>query len=410
MCLCDKLFCLHDGRVWNASPARYQGMTEAAAQRGDFIVEGHRLSFATTGPRALDRLCGLIDGARSELLLLYYIFAADAVGHRVRDAIGNARQRGVDVSLIIDDFGSEDTPESFFAPLAESGVQVCRFHPRLGRRYLLRNHQKVAIADASRAIIGGFNVEDEYFMPDHPESWHDYGVEVEGPSIAHLADYYRALFRWSGDPRGSMRTIRKLVQSSSQTRGAVRWLIGGPTLRPSGLVRTLKSDFQGARDLMMSMAYFAPNPGFLRRLGRIGERGAATVVTAARSDNNVTIDAARHCYRRLLRRGVKIYEYGRQRLHAKLIVADDITYIGSANFDVRSLYLNMELMLRVDDPAFAGEIRSRIAEDIAVSERIDRARYRQMSNWWRKLKWTIAYFIVAILDFNVARRLNLGND
>src|SRR3546814_7208997 len=113
MCLCDKLFCLHDGRVWNASPARYQGMTEAAAQRGDFIVEGHRLSFATTGPRALDRLCGLIDGARSELLLFYYIFAADAVGHRVRDAIGNARQRGVDVSLIIDDLGSEDTPESF---------------------------------------------------------------------------------------------------------------------------------------------------------------------------------------------------------------------------------------------------------------------------------------------------------
>src|SRR3546814_3596319 len=104
--------------------------------------------------------------------------------------------------------------------------------------------QKVAIADASRAIIGGFNVEDEYFMPDHPESWHDYGVEVEGPSIAHLADYYRALFRWSGDPRGSMRTILKLVQSSSQTRGAVRWLIGGPTLRPSGLVRTLKSDFR----------------------------------------------------------------------------------------------------------------------------------------------------------------------
>src|SRR3546814_11751971 len=98
------------------------------------------------------------------------------------------------------------------------------------------------------------------------------------------------------------------------------------------------------------------------------------------------------------------------RSHAKLIVADDITYIGSSNFDVRSLYLNMELMLRVDDPAFAGEIRSRIAEDIAVSERIDRARYRQLSNWWRKLKWTIAYLLVAILDFNVARRLNLGQD
>src|SRR3546814_21086684 len=94
-----------------------------------------------------------------------------------------------------------------------------------------------------------------------------------------------------------MRTIRKLVQSSSQSRGAGRWLIGGPTLRPSGLVRTLKSDFQGARDLMMSMAYFAPNPGFLRRLGRFGDRGAATVVTDARSDNNGTIDAAGPGYR-----------------------------------------------------------------------------------------------------------------
>src|SRR3546814_951673 len=112
-----------------------------------------------------------MDGAKREVLLLYYIFAADAVGHRVRDAIGNARQRGVDVSLIIDDFGSEDTPESFFAPLAESAVQLSRFHPGLGRRNRLRNHQKVAIAEASREIIAGFNVEDEYFMPDNPNNW-----------------------------------------------------------------------------------------------------------------------------------------------------------------------------------------------------------------------------------------------
>src|SRR3546814_5811354 len=103
-------------------------------------------------------------------------------------------QRGVDVSLIIDDFGSEDTPESFFAPLAESGVQVCRFHPRLGRRYLLRNHQKVAIADASRAIIGGFNVEDEYFMPDHPESWHDYRSEEHTSELQSLMRISYAVF------------------------------------------------------------------------------------------------------------------------------------------------------------------------------------------------------------------------
>ncbi len=377
---------------------------------GDHVVEGHRLSFVTTGPEALDRLCALIDGAQRELQLLYYIFAGDLVGRRVRDALQRARRRGVETWLIIDDFGSEATPRSFFAPLEAAGVRLCRFHPRLGRRYLLRNHQKMAIADAEKAIIGGFNLEDKYFTPDNPESWHDYGVEVEGPSIAHLSSYFDKLYQWSAARKSTLHGIRRLIQQSSQSHGAVRWLIGGPTLRPNGLVRALKADLQSARDLLMSMAYFAPNPGFLRRLGGVADRGKAVILTAAKSDNTLTIDAARHCYRRLLRRGVIIYEYSRQRLHAKLIVMDDVIYIGSANFDVRSLYLNMEVMLRVRDAALAAEIRRRIGEDVASSEKIDRARYRRMSNWWRKLKWTFAYFIVAVLDFNVARRLNLGDD
>ena len=384
-------------------------MTAKQTPSRDFTVEGHRLSFVSTGPDALDRLCGLIDGARDELHLLYYIFAGDAVGRRVRDAVERALKRGVKAWLIVDDFGSEGTPASFFAPLEEAGIQLCRFHPRYGRRYLLRNHQKLAIADRRRAIVGGFNLEDKYFEPENPESWHDYGVEVEGPSVTRLVRYYLALHHWTRDKSSTLKQIRRLIQRSSQARGAVRWLIGGPTLRPSGLVRALKGDMQRGRDLTMSMAYFAPNPGFLRRLGRLAERGSATLVTAAKSDNHTTIDAARHCYARLLRRGVAIYEYSRQRLHAKLIVIDDVVYIGSANFDVRSLYLNMEVMIRIEHAPFADEIRRRIGEDITQSELIDRDAYRRMSSWWRKLKWTLAYFIVAVLDFNVARRLNLGD-
>lgn len=385
-------------------------MTAEHRPSRDFTVDGHRLSFVSTGPDALDRLIALIDSAARELQLLYYILADDAVGRRVRDAVQRAQERGVKTWLIVDDFGSEDTPKAFFAPLEQAGVELCRFHPRYGRRYLLRNHQKMAIADRGRAIVGGFNLEDKYFVPAHPDSWHDYGVEVEGPSIRRLSRYYMALYRWTRSKSSTLRGIRLLIRRSSQGRGAVRWLIGGPTLRPSGLVRALKSDLEAGRDLVMSMAYFAPNPGFLKRLGRVAGRGKATVVTAAKSDNQTTIDAARHCYARLLRNGVKIYEYSRQRLHAKLIVVDDIVYIGSANFDVRSLYLNMEVMMRVQDAAFAEEIRRRIGEDIAQSAEIDRASYKRMASWWRRLKWTLAYFIVAVLDFNVARRLNLGDD
>src|SRR3546814_4741521 len=85
-------------------------MIETAVESEIYSVDGHQLSFATTGPEALDRLCALIDGARSELQLLYYIFANDRAGRRVRDAVERARQRGVTTWLIIDGFGSEATP------------------------------------------------------------------------------------------------------------------------------------------------------------------------------------------------------------------------------------------------------------------------------------------------------------
>src|SRR4029450_12105841 len=107
-------------------------------------------------------------------------------------------------------------------------------------------------------------------------------------------------------------------------------------------------------------------PGMLQRIARVarGPRGArgregrqARLITASKSDNNATIDAARNTYWGVLKRGVRIYEYRPTKLHTKLFVVDDVVHIGSANFDMRSLFLNLEMMLRVDDKAFAAAMR-----------------------------------------------------
>ena len=108
-----------------------------------------------------------------------------------------------------------------------------------------------------------------------------------------------------------------------------------------------------ASDVEMIAAYFAPTWAMLRRIARAAEHGRARIITAAKSDNATTIAAARHTYKRLLRRGVEIFEYQPTKLHSKLVVLDDIVHIGSSNFDIRSLYLNLEMMLRVDDAGFA---------------------------------------------------------
>lgn len=369
-------------------------------------VAGHRFHFAGDGPQALAQLLALIASATRELRLLYYIFDRDRSGHLVRDALIEATRRGVKVWLIIDGFGSRTEGDGFFEVLRDAGVRLCIFQPRFGRRYLLRNHQKMAISDDHRVAIGGYNISDEYFDRHHAEGWRDFGLEVIGPSVSHLVGYYDALFAWSNDRRATLRGIRGLIHGASQKEGPVRWLIGGPTLRPSEMVRSLHADLRHANSVAMSMAYFAPNPTMLRHLSEAARRGSARVVTASKSDNITTIGAARHCYRRLLRNGVEIFEFLPKKLHEKLIVIDNIGYVGSANFDMRSLYLNLEVMVRVEDASFATAIRARIDENAACSERIDQQRYDRLASFWRRLKWTFDYFLVAIVDFSIARGLN----
>ena len=127
----------------------------------------------------------------------------------------------------------------------------------------------------------------------------------------------------------------------------------------------------------MIFAYFAPPGAMLRRIGRLGRRGQARIITAAKSDNNATIAAARHSYSRLLRRHVEMYEYQPAKLHTKLAIVDDIVHIGSSNFDYRSLYINMEIMLRIKDAAFADAMRGYVEREIGDSNWITPELHKQ---------------------------------
>jgi len=385
-----------------------EGAGRARAADEAHVIQGNRLLLLTDGPARLDALLALIGSARRSLRLLYYIYSGDAAGLQIRDALIGALGRGVSVAMIIDGFGS-DASDAFLAPLVAAGANLCRFIPGLGRRYLLRNHQKLALADERHAIIGGFNVSGEYFGMGADHVWRDLGLSIEGPAAARLAGYFDALSQWTRRPRAPIRALRRALYRWSGPAGPVRWLLGGPARRLSPWVRTVKRDMQRARRLDMIAAYFAPNPAMLRRLERIAERGGEVrVLTAAKSDNGATVAAARHCYRRLLKAGVRIFEYQPTRLHTKLFVIDDATDIGSANFDMRSLYLNLELMLRIHDPAFAAHMRSYFEGELERSQEISRAAHRAHSTWLNRLRWGLAYFVVAVLDYNVSRRLNFG--
>ena len=147
-----------------------KGTAKTSPQQRPLKVDGNSLTLLTEGPDRLDGLIALIDGAQHSLRLLYYMFHPDASGQRVKDALHRAMERGVEVALLIDGFGSSATPADYFTDLSDAGAKFCRFNPTYGRRYLLRNHQKLALAMAKRgscAIVGGVNVADDYFSVDH---------------------------------------------------------------------------------------------------------------------------------------------------------------------------------------------------------------------------------------------------
>ena len=371
-------------------------------------VDGNRLTFFPDGPDRLEALVALIDGAKNSLRLLYYIFAADASGDRVRDALVAATERGVAVSLLIDGFGSSKTPEPYFKELHERGAKFCRFLPSYGRRYLIRNHQKLALADNERVLIGGFNVENDYFTPADQGGWRDIGLLVEGPAAARLVPYFDALIGWALKKGSRIRILRKITRTYSETSGALQWQFGGPMQRLSPWINSTCRDLARGSDVEMIAAYFAPPGEMLRRIARIGKNGKARIVTAATSDNNTTIAAARFTYGRLLKRGVQVFEYQRSKLHSKLLLLDDVAHVGSSNFDYRSIYLNLEMMLRVEDPDFASLMRVYFEGEIDDCLEITRALHKERSTLINRIKWALSFFVVSITDYTVTRRLNFG--
>lgn len=379
-----------------------------------FTVDGNALTLLDTGPRRLDALLALIAGAQTDLRILYYIYANDDTGRRVNRALIAAAERGVQTTLIVDGFGSE-ADEGFYDPLRAAGVSVCRFLPRLGRRYLLRNHQKLALADARsdtpRIIVGGFNVEDDYFGTPTEACWRDLGLLVEGPAAGRLAGYFDALHDWVRDPKGRLRQLNRALSQWSESKGATRWLIGGPTRRLSPWARAVRDDLRRGKRIDIIAAYFTPSPTILRRLDKAGRRRARVrVVTASKSDNAATIAAARFTYAGLLRKGVQIFEYLPTKLHTKVYVIDNAVHVGSANFDMRSLFINMELMFRVEDRAFADHLRHYVEGEIARSQAITKSWYKAHTGVVQRIRQFFAYVMIAVVDPRVSRGLNFGID
>jgi cardiolipin synthase len=227
--------------------------------------------------------------------------------------------------------------------------------------------------------------------------------------VPRLARYFDEMAGASAGGKVRYRKIRSIIQQWRPGIGEIQWLLGGPTNRISPWALTFKRSLEVGKRFDIASAYFSPSQTILRRLAKVSKHNKGSrLVMAGKTDNGATIAAARLLYRYLLRRRTKIYEFQPRRLHMKLMVIDDAVYIGSANLDVRSMFINLEIMVRIKDDALALYMRTLIDGLVAQSEEQTPVLLKARDNIWSRFKAAIAYFLVNSVDYSIGRRIKFS--
>lgn len=371
----------------------------------EHTASGHRACWLADGDAGFAAMVAAIDTARTSVRLESYIIRAAGPALQVRAALMAACARGVAVSVLYDAFGCEDLPADFFAALATAGARVAAFSPARSLRLAFRNHRKLLVCDERVAIIGGLNLAPEYAGDGVTRGWCDLALQIEGPVAAQLAASFDAMLLLAPATPRALRNFRRRVRRWPAPQGAVSLLLGGPGWPAGQLQQTLLRDLAGTGQLCAMVAYFLPSGRLRRALRRCHERGGGVrLLLAGPTDVPVARYAGEHFYARLMRGGARLFEYRPQVLHAKLVIADDVVYAGSANLDRRSLTINYELLLRLDWPELAAAGRALFDAALVHAEALRPGEWLAARGLWARLRSTLSYWLLARVDPFVARR------
>lgn len=332
---------------------------------------GNRLTLLESGREYFPALLAEIATARQEIFLESYIFAADPAGEAIAAALIDAAARGVRVQVLVDGFGGRNFPQDFLPRFASAGVYALLYRPELARfnfrRHRLRRlHRKLAVIDARVAFVGGINVVDDDNAPPAMRPRYDYAVRLEGPVVAQVHAAVARMWEivvWASFKRRYR--IRSLTPPECpETEGQIAAFLRRDSFRHrNDILNAYLAAIASARtEVLIANAYFLPGFRFRHALRAAARRGVAvTILLQGVSDHPLLQYASRTLYASLLADGIRIFEYRRSFLHAKVAVVDGRwATVGSSNIDPFSLFLAKEGNLAVRDRDFALELRGRL--------------------------------------------------
>jgi cardiolipin synthase A/B len=364
------------------SPGTAEFSRLVSAMTGAALRPGNRVKITRNGV-TLDRMVEAIASAKTAIDCSSYIYWPGEAADRFTDAFIERARAGVDVNLVLDGYGSAKLDEAHLDRLRQGEVNVSIFRPP--RSYTLkklnnRMHRRILIVDGALAFAGGVGIADVWTGDaQDPEHWRKTHLCIEGPAVIDLFGAF--LENWI-EATGELLAGPHIADIDGFDDGVVLQVTRStPTGGATAATELFYVAIAGAQKrLWLTTAYFAPDRTFEDVLCEASRRGVDVriMVNGQQVDKEVARQAGRRSYTKLLEAGVRVFEYDKTMLHAKVLIVDECwANVGSGNFDSRSFDLDLEVNVAVVNADLVDELSGHFLEDLAVSSEVDLETWRK---------------------------------
>ena len=370
--------------------------------------EGNQFTVLVDSTAFLPRMLRAIDEAKQYLLLEMYLVESGVVADRIIKHLLQAAERGVQSYLLFDDYGARQLSADDRERLAHQHIQTVYYNPlsshnTLYNLYLVfwqrihkglyRNHRKLLLVDGRVAFAGGAGIIDEIDSPQAPElRWRENMIEIHGPVL----EDWQSLFTDSWNRLATQPLTVTGVTAEYCEKGQSGRVTVNEARHRTGIQRSLLKQLKNARQrIWITTAYFIPSWSIRRKLKRAARSGidVRLLLPGPVTDNPGVRYASRRYYDRLLKSGIRIYEYTPRFLHAKTALCDDWVSAGSCNYDRWNLQWNLDANQEINNHELAGTVASIFKNDIldAIEYTLDdwqqRSLYIRLFEWfWRRVE------------------------
>jgi cardiolipin synthase len=366
--------------------AGWENLGLLAARLGAFPVScGNAVEMYHDTAPAMSALMGAIEDARHHVHVQFYIVQPDATGGRLLELLARKASEGVEVRLLCDAVGSLWLKRRLLGPLVAANGKCASFlgfRPWRGRVQMnLRNHRKITVVDGRVGFTGGMNMGDEYLGRSRTFGyWRDTHMRIQGPAVAALARIFAEDWHFaSGEDLHSGPYLPKLAPAGDDV---VQVVESGPDRDPNTARELLFAALASARErVWIATPYFLPDGGLFDAICLAARRGVdVRLLMPLVPDHILPRWAGRYWWDDLLAEGVRILLYNKGMMHAKTMIVDhDWGWVGSANFDQRSLRLNFESICVFHTQRLVDELEVAFLDDCRHTEEVDRERFARRS-------------------------------